>query len=99
MPVLNDLNYSYISTYLLFQAIKISYLTQGLSLLMLVPRGNSLKGLVGNVTSANLTSITERMQTIRIAATLPLYTLRMTLLLPNKLRDVSTYLHKYLYTT
>lgn len=82
----------------LFQAVEIPYLTQGLSLLIIVPRGISLRRLVEKVSSTNLTSVTKRMQTIRIAVSLPLYTLRMTLLLPSKLQAVScsNYLGTYL---
>ena len=55
---------------------------------MLIPRGNSLKGLVEHVSNTNVGDITAKMRTMRVAATVPIYTLRMTLLLPNKLQAV-----------
>nr|XP_012547720.2 serine protease inhibitor 29 isoform X1 [Bombyx mori] len=68
------------------EAIEIFYATQGLSLFIIVPRGRSLRLLADRVAMTSIHLISERMQTMRIAATLPLYTLRMTLLLPDKLR-------------
>ncbi|KAM3966697.1 serine protease inhibitor 29 [Aphomia sociella] len=70
------------------EAIEISYATPGLTLLILVPRGRSLRRLAGYVVASNLRNITEKMITMRVAATLPLYTLRMTLLLPSKLQTM-----------
>ncbi|XP_047040706.1 uncharacterized protein LOC124645018 isoform X1 [Helicoverpa zea] len=68
------------------QAIEISYATPGLTVLMVIPRSNSLKRLVQHVSSMPIGEIIARMKTRRIAAILPIYTLRMTLLLPNKLQ-------------
>lgn len=72
-----------------FQAIEISYATPGLTLLMLVPKEPTLRKLVEKVTGAGLERVLAVMHQLRAAVTLPLYTLRMTLLLPNKLEDVS----------
>uniref|UniRef100_A0A2A4JR61 Serpin domain-containing protein n=1 Tax=Heliothis virescens TaxID=7102 RepID=A0A2A4JR61_HELVI len=68
------------------QAIEISYATPGLTVLMLIPRSNSLKKLVQHVSSKPVGEIIARMKSMRVAAILPIYTLRMTLLLPNKLQ-------------
>ncbi|KAI8429807.1 hypothetical protein MSG28_000328 [Choristoneura fumiferana] len=70
------------------RAIEISYATPGLTLLMLVPKEPSLRKLVEKVTSVGLESVLAVMHQLRAAVTLPLYTLRMTLLLPNKLEDM-----------
>ncbi|XP_073943201.1 uncharacterized protein isoform X2 [Choristoneura fumiferana] len=70
------------------EAIEISYATPGLTLLMLVPKEPSLRKLVEKVTSVGLESVLAVMHQLRAAVTLPLYTLRMTLLLPNKLEDM-----------
>ncbi|KAJ8734081.1 hypothetical protein PYW07_014632 [Mythimna separata] len=53
---------------------------------MLIPRGNTLKALVDKVSKTSVGDITAKMRTVRVAATVPIYTLRMTLLLPNKLQ-------------
>lgn len=55
---------------------------------MLIPRGNSLKGLVQHLSNTSIGDIIAKMKTLRVAATVPIYTLRMTLLLPNKLQAV-----------
>ncbi|KAJ2946458.1 hypothetical protein O0L34_g12501 [Tuta absoluta] len=68
------------------QAVEIPYATPELSLLLLVPRGRSLRKLSEVVTNTSLHQITARMRSLRMAVTLPIYTLRMTLLLPNKLQ-------------
>ncbi|XP_014360536.2 serpin B10 [Papilio machaon] len=68
------------------EAIEIFYATPGLSLLLLVPRGRSLRQLAGHVADTSIYHVLDRMYTLRVAVTLPLYTLRMTLLLPNKLQ-------------
>ncbi|XP_050553595.1 serpin B12 isoform X2 [Spodoptera frugiperda] len=68
------------------QALEISYATPGLTLLMLVPRSNSLKKLAQHVSDTSIANIMSKMKTMRVAATIPIYTLRMTLLLPNKLQ-------------
>lgn len=71
-----------------FQALEISYATPGLSLLMFIPRGSSLRALVDRVSNNSIGDITAKMKTVRVAVTIPIYTLRMTLLLPNKLQAV-----------
>ncbi|CAH0699093.1 unnamed protein product [Spodoptera exigua] len=68
------------------QALEISYATPGLTLLMLVPRSTSLKKLAQHVSNTSVGHIMSKMKTMRVAATIPIYTLRMTLLLPNKLQ-------------
>ncbi|XP_075985765.1 antichymotrypsin-2-like [Anticarsia gemmatalis] len=68
------------------QAIEIPYASPDLSLVIVVPRAPSLRRLVDQVKSTSITDITARMKRIRMAAILPIYTLRMTLLLPNKLQ-------------
>ncbi|KPI93288.1 Serpin B10 [Papilio xuthus] len=70
------------------EAIEIFYATPGLSLLLLVPRGRSLRQLAGHVADTSIYHVLDRMYTLRVAVTLPLYTLRMTLLLPNKLQSM-----------
>ncbi|XP_031769835.1 antichymotrypsin-2-like isoform X2 [Galleria mellonella] len=70
------------------EAIEVAYATPGLTLLILVPRGRSLRKLASHVVANTLHDITEKMTTMRVAATLPLYTLRMTLLLPSKLQTM-----------
>ncbi|XP_059049289.1 leukocyte elastase inhibitor-like [Achroia grisella] len=70
------------------EAVEVSYATPGLSLLVLVPRGKSLRKLADHIVANTLHDITEKMITMRVAATLPLYTLRMTLLLPSKLQTM-----------
>ncbi|RVE43713.1 hypothetical protein evm_011628 [Chilo suppressalis] len=69
-------------------AIEISYATPGLSLLILVPDGTSLRDVAHQLTLTNLTKIVDRMEPIRIGVSMPLYTLRMTLLLPSKLQSM-----------
>ncbi|KAL0895781.1 hypothetical protein ABMA27_011830 [Loxostege sticticalis] len=71
-----------------FQAIEIFYATRGLSLLMLVPRGRSVRELAGRLETLSISEISRRMTAKRVAVTMPLYTLRMTLLLPSKLKPV-----------
>ncbi|XP_063832644.1 uncharacterized protein LOC135081777 isoform X2 [Ostrinia nubilalis] len=71
-----------------FQAIEIFYATRGLSLLMLVPDGRSLRGLADRLETLSIADISKRMISMRIAVTMPLYTLRMTLLLPSKFKAV-----------
>ncbi|XP_023934460.2 serpin B7-like [Bicyclus anynana] len=68
------------------EALEISYATPGLTLLLLIPRGRTIKSLATNVTTTSLTQISQKLRTMRVAATLPIYTLRMTLLLPDKLQ-------------
>ncbi|XP_022827737.1 uncharacterized protein LOC111357326 isoform X2 [Spodoptera litura] len=72
------------------QALEISYATPDLTLLMLVPRSNSLKKLTQHVSDTSVADIISKMKTVRVAATIPIYTLRMTLLLPNKLQAASS---------
>ncbi|CAK1548271.1 unnamed protein product [Leptosia nina] len=67
-------------------ALEIKYATTGLTLFLVVPRGRSLRNLAAHMTITNVQSLADRMQSKRIAAILPLYTLRMTLLLPAKLQ-------------
>ncbi|XP_045452486.1 serpin B10-like [Melitaea cinxia] len=67
-------------------AIEISYGIPNLTILLLVPRGYSLKNLTKIMTYTNIRDITTKMRKLRVAATLPIYTLRMTLLLPEKLK-------------
>ncbi|CAG5018366.1 unnamed protein product [Parnassius apollo] len=70
------------------EAIEINYATPGLSLLILVPRGRSLRKLAAHLAETSIHHVLERMYTLRVAVTLPLYTLRMTLLLPSKLQSM-----------
>ncbi|CAK1599748.1 unnamed protein product [Parnassius mnemosyne] len=70
------------------EAIEINYATPGLSLLILVPRGRSLRNLAAHLAETSIHHVLERMYTLRVAVTLPLYTLRMTLLLPSKLQSM-----------
>ncbi|KAI5632534.1 serpin (serine protease inhibitor) domain-containing protein [Phthorimaea operculella] len=68
------------------QAVEIPYATPELSLLLLVPRGRYLRNLTEVVSNTSLNEITTKMQPLRVAVTLPIFTLRMTMLLPNKLQ-------------
>ncbi|XP_041974468.1 antichymotrypsin-2-like [Aricia agestis] len=70
------------------EAVQIQYEPPELALLVLVPRGNSLRRLASRMTSTSPTEIYKRMKQTRVAVTLPLYTLRMTLLLQNKLEQM-----------
>ncbi|XP_072936085.1 serpin B12-like isoform X2 [Epargyreus clarus] len=70
------------------EAIEIRYAIPDLTLLLLVPRGRSLKNLANWVSKNNLQSIYKKMQEKRVAVSLPIYTLRMTLLLPGKLETM-----------
>ncbi|CAH0722512.1 unnamed protein product, partial [Brenthis ino] len=70
------------------EAIEINYATPGLTLLLLVPKSYSLKKLAAAMARIRPYEISDKMSTMRIAATIPLYTLRMTLLLPEKLRKM-----------
>lgn len=83
----------------LFQAVEIFYAAPGLSLLLLIPRGRSLRRLVELLTKTSIYEVTRRMHSLRVGTTLPLYTLRMTLLLPNKLQVVSIALSWYFKST
>lgn len=67
-------------------AVEIFYAINGLSLLMLVPRNSSLLSLADVVAKTNVNDTLRKMSSVRVALSLPLYTLRMTLLLPNKLQ-------------
>ncbi|XP_068629007.1 serpin I2-like [Battus philenor] len=67
------------------EAVEVFYATPGLSLLIVLPRGRSLRKLSGQLAETSIHSVLERMYTLRVAVNLPLYTLRMTLLLPGKL--------------
>lgn len=78
--------------FIVVQALEISYSTPGLSLLLLIPRAASLRTLAERLATTSLAEVTRRMATMRVAATLPLYTLRMTLLLPSKLQTVRIYI-------
>lgn len=69
--------------------MELLYAAKGLSLLILVPRSRSLQNLAAFSADVNISDILRRMRTVRMAVILPLYTLRMTLLLPNKLHGVS----------
>ncbi|KAL4709173.1 hypothetical protein ACJJTC_008101 [Scirpophaga incertulas] len=71
-----------------FEAIEIPYSTKGLSLLMLVPYGPSLRTLASKMISISIFDIINKMDNIRIAVSMPIYTLRMTLLLPSKLQTL-----------
>ncbi|XP_061713399.1 serpin I2-like [Cydia pomonella] len=85
---LNDLMaYSYLHEWDT-EAIEIPYAMPGLTLLILVPKELSLRPLVERAAAVGLDAVVGVMHTMRIAVTLPLYTLRMTLLLPNKLQDM-----------
>ncbi|XP_063393985.1 uncharacterized protein LOC134679073 [Cydia fagiglandana] len=85
---LNDLmSYSYLHEWET-EAIEIPYSTPGLTLLILVPKEPSLRPLVERAAAVGLDAVVGVMHTMRVAVTLPLYTLRMTLLLPNKLQDM-----------
>ncbi|XP_063547025.1 uncharacterized protein LOC134754623 [Cydia strobilella] len=85
---LNDLMaYSYLHEWDT-EAIEIPYATPGLTLLILVPKEPSLRPLVERAAAVGLDDVVAVMHTMRVAVTLPLYTLRMTLLLPNKLQDM-----------
>ncbi|XP_063632949.1 uncharacterized protein LOC134804024 [Cydia splendana] len=85
---LNDLmGYSYLHEWET-EAIEIPYATPGLTLLILVPKEPSLRPLVERAAAVGLDAVVGVMHTMRVAVTLPLYTLRMTLLLPNKLQDM-----------
>ncbi|XP_069354488.1 serpin B9-like isoform X2 [Maniola hyperantus] len=70
------------------EAIEIRYATPGLTLLLLVPEGHSLNSLATTMTTTSLRGIDDRLRTMRVAAILPIYTLRMTLLLPGKLQEM-----------
>ncbi|XP_060809964.1 uncharacterized protein LOC106138704 isoform X3 [Amyelois transitella] len=70
------------------EAIEVFYGKPGLSVLILVPRGPSLRRLAAYVAEVGLPLITGAMRNVRVAADLPLYTLRMSLLLPNKLEGL-----------
>ncbi|XP_048006263.1 antichymotrypsin-2-like isoform X2 [Leguminivora glycinivorella] len=70
------------------EAIEIPYSTPGLTLLILVPKQPSLRPLVERLAAVGLDAVVGVLHTMRVAVTLPLYTLRMTLLLPNKLQDM-----------
>lgn len=72
----------------MLQAIEISYTTPGLTLFIAIPRDRSLRKLVQSFGKKSIQDISPLMTEMRIAVTLPLYTLRMTLLLPEKLKEV-----------
>ncbi|CAF4784249.1 unnamed protein product [Pieris macdunnoughi] len=69
-------------------ALEIKYATTGLTLVLVVPKGRSLRNLAAHMSTTSLQSIVDVMQSKRIAATLPLFTLRMTLLLPAKMQTM-----------
>lgn len=73
----------------MLKAIEINYATPGLKLLMLVPRGNSLKNLTTYMENTTPQEVSNKLRLTRVAAILPIFTLRMTLLLPQKLQLVS----------
>ncbi|XP_047515134.1 uncharacterized protein LOC125056181 isoform X3 [Pieris napi] len=70
------------------EALEIKYATTGLTLVLVVPKGRSLRNLAAHMSTTSLQSIVDVMQSKRIAATLPLFTLRMTLLLPAKMQTM-----------
>ncbi|XP_050357037.1 antichymotrypsin-2-like [Nymphalis io] len=71
-------------------AIEINYATPDLSLMLLVPRGHSIRSLAEIMSNKSIQDLNKNMRTMRIAATMPIYTLRMTLLLPGKLKTMGT---------
>lgn len=77
----------------MLKAIEINYATPGLKLLMLVPRGNSLKNLTTYMENTTPQEVSNKLRLTRVAAILPIFTLRMTLLLPQKLQLVSFLIH------
>ncbi|XP_045760868.1 uncharacterized protein LOC123864460 isoform X2 [Maniola jurtina] len=70
------------------EAIEIRYATPGLTLVLLVPEGHTIKNLTTIMTTSSLRGIDEKLRTMRVAAIMPIYTLRMTLLLPGKLQEM-----------
>ncbi|XP_045486517.1 glia-derived nexin isoform X3 [Pieris rapae] len=70
------------------EALEIKYATTGLSLVLVVPKGRSLRDVAAHMSTTSIQSIVRGMQSKRIAATLPLFTLRMTLLLPSKMQTM-----------
>ncbi|XP_045513116.1 glia-derived nexin-like isoform X2 [Pieris brassicae] len=70
------------------EALEIKYATTGLTLVLVVPRGRSLRNVAAHMSTTSLQSIVDGMQSKRIAATVPLFTLRMTLLLPAKMQTM-----------
>ncbi|CAG9575762.1 unnamed protein product [Danaus chrysippus] len=68
------------------EAIEINYATPGLKLLMLIPRGNSLKNVTTYMENTTPQEVSNKLRLTRVAAILPIFTLRMTLLLPQKLQ-------------
>ncbi|XP_050665375.1 leukocyte elastase inhibitor C-like isoform X1 [Leptidea sinapis] len=79
------------------EALEINYSTPGLTFFMLIPRGRSLRSIAAHMSVTNIKHISDRMRTVRVAAALPLYTLRMTLLLPGKLKSMG--ISRLLYNT
>ncbi|XP_026484866.2 antichymotrypsin-2-like [Vanessa tameamea] len=69
-------------------AVEIKYATPGLSLMLLVPREHSIRSLAKIMSNISIHDLNTKMRTKRIAATMPIYTLRMTLLLPGKLKTM-----------
>ncbi|XP_046976353.1 antichymotrypsin-2-like [Vanessa cardui] len=69
-------------------AIEIKYATPDLSLMLLVPREHSIRSLAQVMSNISIHDLNKKMRTMRIAVTMPIYTLRMTLLLPGKLKTM-----------
>lgn len=71
------------------QAVEIQYDTDGMTLLAIIPRGTSLNNVAKQVSAFGTSFVEDRLQPKRLEITLPIYTLRMTLLLPEKMKRVS----------